>query len=97
MKKSTSSETYIMSAKRRPRGEHQILKQIGLKIHRELFRQERTTEALSTEIGLARSTIREVIAGRSNVRFLNLRAIVHGLGFANVRDFLADIEGESGR
>ncbi|HUP57716.1 MAG TPA: hypothetical protein VM598_09710 [Bdellovibrionota bacterium] len=83
-----------MVAKRRPRGEQQILKQIGLKIHRELFRQEKTTESLSTEIGLARSTIREVIAGRSNVRVLNLRAIVLGLGFANLREFLADIDGE---
>jgi hypothetical protein len=83
-----------MGAKRRPRGEQQILKQIGLKIHRELYRKEKTTESLSAEIGLARSTIREVIAGRSNVRVLNLRAIVLGLGFANLREFLADIDGE---
>jgi hypothetical protein len=69
-----------------------MLRQIGLKIHRELFKQEMTTESLSLDIGLARSTIREVIAGRSNVRILSLRAIVQGLGYGSVREFLADIE-----
>ncbi len=83
------------NGRRAPRADQHLLKQIGLKIHRELFRQKRTTEALSLEIGLARSTIREVIAGRSNVRFLNLRAIVRGLGYSSVREFLADIEPSS--
>jgi hypothetical protein len=77
------------------RGEQQLLKQIGLKIHRELYRRGGTTESLSLEVNVARSTIREVIAGRSNVRILTLKAIVQGLGFSSVKQFLADIEPES--
>jgi hypothetical protein len=49
---------------------------------------------LSLQVNVARSTIREVIAGRSNVRILTLRAIVQGLGYASVKEFLADIESE---
>jgi hypothetical protein len=78
------------------RGEQQMLKQIGLKIHRELYRRGGTTESLSLEVNVARSTIREVIAGRSNVRILTLKAIVQGLGFSSVRQFLSDIEPEGG-
>jgi hypothetical protein len=77
------------------RGEQQMLKQIGLKIHRELYKRGGTTESLSIEVNVARSTIREVIAGRSNVRILTLKAIVQGLGFTSVRQFLSDIEPDS--
>lgn len=74
------------------RGEQQMLKQIGLKIHRELYKRGGTTESLSIDVNVARSTIREVIAGRSNVRILTLKAIVQGFGYSSVRQFLADIE-----
>ena len=77
------------------RGEQQMLKQIGLKINRELYKRGGTTESLSLEVNVARSTIREVIAGRSNVRILTLKAIVQGLGYPSVRQFLSDIEPDS--
>src|SRR5579885_877218 len=77
---------------RQSRGEKQLLKRIGLKLHRELRRSGETTESLSQKVGIARSTIREAVAGRSDLGVLTLRSIVQGLGFPSVRQFMIDIE-----
>jgi hypothetical protein len=68
------------------------LKKIGLKIHRDLYDQGKTVEWLAFRVGLARSSIREIIAGRSNFRFLTLVSITQGLGYSNVCEFLNQVE-----
>jgi len=73
----------------------QLLKRIGMKVHRELYCNGGTTDSLSREICVARSSIREVVAGRSNLRILTLRAIAVGLGYRSAHQFLGDVETES--
>lgn len=68
--------------------EQRFLKKIGLRISKTLFEQGRPVERLAFELGIARSTLREIIAGRSNTRILTLNAIAKGLGFANILEFL---------
>ena len=68
--------------------ERQLLKKIGLRIHKDLFDQSKPTEWLAFKVGLARSTIHEIIAGRSNPRVLTLHSIAQGLGHSNLVDFL---------
>jgi hypothetical protein len=72
--------------------EQMQLKKIGLKIHRDLYDQGKTVEWLAFTVGLARSSIREIIAGRSNFRFLTLVSITKGLGYRTVSDFLLSVE-----
>jgi len=68
-----------------------LLRRIGLKIHKRLFEQERSVERLALDLGLARSTLREIIAGRSNARILTLSSIAHGLGYRDLIAFLQDL------
>lgn len=69
----------------------QILKKIGLKIYKDLGKQQRSVESFAADLGLARSTLREIIAGRSNVRILTLLCIVEGLGYSSFVEFFQDI------
>lgn len=71
--------------------ERRVLKKIGLKIHKDLFQQNRPIEQLAFDTGVARSSIREIIAGRSNPRILTLSAIASGLGYRSLSEFLHDI------
>ena len=71
--------------------EQRLLKQVGLKINKELFQKGQSVEGLSFEIGVARSSIREIIAGRSNPRLLTLKAISLGLGYESLEEFLKAI------
>lgn len=66
----------------------QILKKLGLKINKQLFLQKRSADWLSLKTGVARSTVREIIAGRSNPRILTLNALALGLGFRDIVHFL---------
>jgi transcriptional regulator with XRE-family HTH domain len=68
--------------------EQTMLKRIGRKIHKDLFEQKRAVEALAIELGIARSTLREIIAGRSNARILTLNQIAEGLGYKGLVEFL---------
>ncbi len=70
--------------------ERQMLKKIGLKIGRNLFAKSQSVEWLAIQVGIARSTLREIMAGRSNARILTLNAIAKGLGFKNLVEFLRD-------
>ncbi|MBU6374702.1 MAG: helix-turn-helix domain-containing protein [Bdellovibrionales bacterium] len=67
------------------------LKRVGLKISRDLHERDKSVDALALEIGMARSTLREIIAGRSNPRLLSLDAIAQGLGYRKLSDFLSDL------
>lgn len=71
--------------------ERKVLKKIGLKIHKDLFQQNKPIEQLAFDTGVARSSIREIIAGRSNPRLLTLSAIASGLGYSSLSEFLSDI------
>jgi transcriptional regulator with XRE-family HTH domain len=55
------------------------------------MRQGMTVEELAVRCDLARSTIREIIAGRSDTRVLSLRAIATALGFADLTEFLGPV------
>ncbi|NDD90589.1 XRE family transcriptional regulator [bacterium] len=68
-----------------------ILKRVGLKISRDLHERDKSVDALALEIGMARSTLREIIAGRSNPRLLSLEAIAHGLGYRGLAEFFSDL------
>jgi ribosome-binding protein aMBF1 (putative translation factor) len=68
-----------------------MLRRIGLSIARSLNEQGRSVEQLAAELCIARSTLREIIAGRSNARILTLNSIARGLGYANLVDFLSKI------
>ena len=65
-----------------------LLKQVGLLIHKTLFESDKPVEWLSFKSGVARSSIREIIAGRSNTRILTLNALAKSLGFTDVADLL---------
>lgn len=74
-----------------PPADAQLLRKIGLKIHRDLYELDKPVEWLAFNVGVARSSIREIIAGRSNPRFLTLQSIAMGLGYKSVVDFLRSI------
>ncbi|MBU6152841.1 MAG: hypothetical protein KGP28_00940 [Bdellovibrionales bacterium] len=77
------------------RSEQILLKQIGLLVHRVLFEKEKPVEWLSFKSGIARSSIREIIAGRSNTRILTLNSIARGLGFDDVIGMLEKVRGKN--
>ncbi|MBI3555633.1 MAG: hypothetical protein HY074_05165, partial [Deltaproteobacteria bacterium] len=43
------------------------------------------------EADIARSTLREIIAGRSNLRVLTFKNIAEGLGYKSIEEFLRHI------
>jgi transcriptional regulator with XRE-family HTH domain len=66
-----------------------LLKRVGLKIVKDLHQKNQSVDALALEIGMARSTLREIIAGRSNPRLLTLESIALGLGYKDLGEFFA--------
>ena len=74
------------------RSDQILLKQIGLLIHKTLFDSGHPVEWLAFKSGVARSSIREIIAGRSNTRLLTLNTLAKSLGFIDVIDLLNQIK-----
>jgi transcriptional regulator with XRE-family HTH domain len=72
--------------------ERALLKKIGLKIHGRLFDRNMTVDDLADSSGLARSTLCEVIAGRSNPRLTTVERIANSLGFAGARELIRESE-----
>jgi ribosome-binding protein aMBF1 (putative translation factor) len=68
--------------------EKKLLKSIGLRIQKELHDQKKSLEWLAFTIGISRSALQEIVAGRSNIKILTLSAIATGLGYKDVRDLL---------
>lgn len=66
------------------------LRQVSAKIRAELAAQGMSVDALALKIGVARSTLREIVAGRSNPRLLTVLAIAQGLGHPDLRSFFAE-------
>jgi hypothetical protein len=73
-----------------------LLKQIGLLIHKTLFETGKPVEWLSFKSGVARSSIREIIAGRSNTRILTLNTLAKNLGFSDVTELLNKTKSKNG-
>ena len=69
-----------------------LLRQVGLLIHKTLFDLGKPVEWLSFKSGVARSTIREIIAGRSNARIVTLNSLARSLGFSDIVEFLNKIK-----
>jgi transcriptional regulator with XRE-family HTH domain len=69
-----------------------LLKSVGLRINRGLFEKHLRVEDLSADTGVARSTICEIIAGRSNPRFLTLNSIARALGYKGLHELLRDVQ-----
>jgi hypothetical protein len=78
------------------RSEELLLRQIGLLINKTLFSKGKPVEWLSFKSGVARSSIREIIAGRSNTRILTLNTLAKSLGFADAVEFLNKIKNKNG-
>lgn len=70
-----------------------MLRRLGLRIQKELFEQKKTVEWLAEKSGVARSTLHEIIAGRSNPRIGTLHAIALALGYGDIQSFIVRIEG----
>lgn len=79
-----------MGAKR-PSADRQYVKRLGLKLSRELAQKMMSVETLSFETGLARSSLREIIAGRSNPRVITLKKVAEALGYSSLSEFLGDL------
>mgnify|MGYP003345547099 CR=1 FL=1 len=73
-----------------------LLRRVGLLIHKILYESKKPVEWLSFKSGVARSSIREIIAGRSNPRILTLHALAKSLGFDDVIEFLVKIKNKNG-
>ena len=73
--------------------EKKALKKLGLKVAYDLenrFHEKRPIEWLSLETDVARSALREIIAGRSNPKFLTLSAIAEAFEYQCLPEFLAE-------
>ncbi len=71
--------------------ETQFLKRLGLKINKKLADMNKSAEWLAFQSEIARSTVMEIIAGRSNPRVLTLKTISFHLGFKSVQAFFDDV------
>ena len=70
------------------------LKKLGLKISYDLknrFHEKRPLEWLSWETNIARSALREIMAGRSNPKFLTLLAISEAFEYKCLSEFLEEV------
>jgi transcriptional regulator with XRE-family HTH domain len=68
-----------------------LLRHLGLKIMKDLTAKGMSVDAFALEIGIARSTLREITAGRSNPRLLTLVEIAHGLGYPDLKSFFQEL------
>ncbi len=68
-----------------------MLKKLGDLIRSDLSAKGISVEAMAEKLGIARSTLREIIYGKSNVRVLTLQSIAKGVGFKDLSAFLKRI------
>ena len=72
-----------------------LTRRIGLKIHKFLYENKCPPEVLAFKSGVARSTLREIIAGRSNPRILTLNTIAKRMGYSGLGEFLLPLENDN--
>ena len=77
----------------RPRNqaEEKFLKNVGRKIHKDLYDLNKPVEWLAWESGVARSTIQRIFDANRNVGLLTLDRVAKGLGYKDVVEFLNNI------
>jgi predicted transcriptional regulator len=69
--------------------EGKFLKKVGLLVQNELHKAGITLELFAEQVGISRSALQEIVAGRSNLRILTLTSIAAELGYRDLRDFLS--------
>lgn len=65
-----------------------LLPRLGKAIKKRMRANGMTIESLAFGSGLARSSVREILAGRSNPQLLSLVQISWALGFSKVQELL---------
>ena len=85
-KKRGKKREFVLSNK-----ERLLLKRIGLRISKELSRQDKNPDWLAFHTGLARSAVQQIIAGRSNVKALSLNTIAVALNYKDFVHLLRDL------
>ncbi|MBI2521466.1 MAG: hypothetical protein HYV97_13695 [Bdellovibrio sp.] len=69
--------------------EKALLEKIGKKIKQRIL--EGKIEPISFETGIARSAIRKIVSGESDLRIVTLYRLVKNLGYRNLAEFFEDI------
>ncbi|HUP57547.1 MAG TPA: helix-turn-helix transcriptional regulator [Bdellovibrionota bacterium] len=65
-------------------------------MHSLLREQGKNADRLSLDAQIARSTLREIIAGRSDVRILTVDAMAKAFGYSGAVEFFAELKSASG-
>jgi transcriptional regulator with XRE-family HTH domain len=81
--KGSRSREFVFSAE-----EKRMLKRLGDLIRSDLKAKKISVESMAEKLGIARSTLREIIYGQSNVRLLTLHSIARGVGYRDLATFL---------
>lgn len=68
--------------------EQLILQRLAKRVEEDLAVKDKSVEWLAFQVGVARSTVRELIQAKSNPRLLTLNAIAEGLGYEDVVELL---------
>jgi hypothetical protein len=76
-KKKQAARKFVLSAT-----EKTLLLKVGSRIKADLETTKTPVEKFSTDQKLARSTLRQIIAGKSNVRLATLDQVARGLGYS---------------
>lgn len=84
------TNTRLPKASSKPRNAHEVklVRNIGRKIHQELYRRSKPVEWLAFEAETARSTVRRIFDGDGNIGVLTLDRVARALGYKDVVDFL---------
>ncbi|MGK5089543.1 response regulator [Bdellovibrionota bacterium FG-2] len=71
--------------------ERVLLKKLGARITKKLQEKGKSSDWLASEASVARSTLREILSGRSNPRILTLHSLAKALGYEHVSELLKDL------
>lgn len=82
-----------MKKQKLTRDQKSFLRRAGFKVSDRMKEIGATPETVAEHAEIARSTVREIVAGRSNARVVNLRKIVETLGWPSLGAFLIELEG----
>ncbi len=71
--------------------ERALLKKLGARITEKLQEKGKSSDWLAAEASVARSTLREILSGRSNPRILTVHSLSKALGYGHVCELLKDL------
>ncbi len=75
------------SSRPRDDGELKLLKTIGERIYRDLYKMEKSVEWLGFESETSRATIRRIFDGDRNVGVVTLNRVAQALGYKDIIEF----------